>query len=103
MSEGFTLLASGIAGLLVGAMYFGGLWWTVNRSVATSSPALLFVCSFALRTAIAVAAFYLVGRGHGERLLLCLLGFVIARIVIARLTCTPAGTGAAVTEARRAP
>ena len=38
---------------------------------------------------IVLAGFYFVGRGHWERLLVCLLGFVIARFIVMRLTRTP--------------
>jgi F1F0 ATPase subunit 2 len=37
---------------------------------------------------IALAGFYVVSRGHWERLLLCLVGFVIARLVVMWLTRT---------------
>jgi F1F0 ATPase subunit 2 len=47
---------------------------------------LWFFASLLLRTSIALAGFYLVARGHWERLLVCLLGFVIARLVVTRLT-----------------
>ena len=39
---------------------------------------------------IALAGFYLCRGGHWERLLLCLLGFVIARLVVTWLTRLPA-------------
>jgi hypothetical protein len=35
---------------------------------------------------IALAGFYFVSGGHWERLLLCLVGFVIARLVVTWLT-----------------
>jgi hypothetical protein len=38
-----------------------------------------------LRMIAALAGFYFVSRGHAERLLLCLLGFVIARLIVTRL------------------
>jgi F1F0 ATPase subunit 2 len=35
---------------------------------------------------IALAGFYFVARGDWKKLLLCLLGFLIARVVVLRLT-----------------
>ena len=47
-----------------------------------------FFGSLLLRTSITVTGFILVARGHWERLLVCLLGFVMARLVVTRLTRT---------------
>ena len=70
------------AGLLLGAMFFGGLWWTVRRAVSSGCPALWFAGSLLLRLGLALAGFYVVGAHHWERLLSCLLGFVVARLVV---------------------
>jgi F1F0 ATPase subunit 2 len=78
-----------VAGLGLGAIFYGGLWWTVRKGVSSTRPALWFVGSLLLRTSIALAGFYLVGRGHWEWLLACLLGFVIARVMVTRLTGPP--------------
>ena len=42
--------------------------------------------SLLLRMSIALAGFYFVGGGHWNRLLLCLLGFVMARLAVTWLT-----------------
>jgi len=90
MNDAFALILSGLAGGVIGAIFFGGLWWTVRKGVASPRPALWFFGSLLLRTAITLAGFYLVvAGGHWERLLLCLLGFVIARVVVTRLTRPP--------------
>jgi F1F0 ATPase subunit 2 len=79
-----------VAGALLGALFFGGLWWTVRRGVSSHRPALWFLGSSLLRTTVALAGFYLVAGGQWDRLLACLLGFVIARLVVTRLTPPPA-------------
>ncbi len=86
MHETLSLLGAGVAGLALGGLFFGGLWWTVRKSVTSRRPALLFVSSFVLRTGLTLAGFYWVGGAAWQRLLLCLLGFVIARFVVLRLT-----------------
>ena len=58
-----------VAGVLLGAIFFGGLWWTVRKGVSSKQPALWFFGSLLLRMSIALAGFYFVGRGHWERLL----------------------------------
>ena len=80
MNETLILLLAWMAGGALGAIFFGGLWWTVRKGVSSPRPALWFLGSLLLRMSIALAGFYFVGRGHWERLLLCLLGFVMARL-----------------------
>jgi len=80
-------LASGLAmGVLLGAIFYGGLWWTVRHGVSSKRVAVWFFGSLLLRVGVALAGFYFVSGGHWERLLLCLLGFVIARVVVTWLT-----------------
>ena len=89
MNEMLSLLFAGVAGFLLGAIFFGGLWWTVRKGLSSKQPALWFVGSVLLRMGIVLAGFYLVGREDWKRLLACLLGFVIARFVVTRLTRVP--------------
>jgi F1F0 ATPase subunit 2 len=77
------------AGLLLGAIFFGGLWWTVRKGVFSKSPALWFLGSMLLRMGIVLAGFYFVGCGDWQRLVTCLLGFIIARFIVMRLTRMP--------------
>ncbi|TAL84508.1 MAG: ATP synthase subunit I [Rhodanobacter sp.] len=75
-----------LAGVGLGAIFFGGLWWTVRKGVTSRQPALWFMGSLLLRMGLVVAGFALVGGGDWRRLLLCLLGLAIGRIVVTRLT-----------------
>ena len=89
MTETVTLMLAGAAGWLLGAIFFGGLWWTVRRGLSSKRPALWFLGSLLVRMSIALPGFYFVGRGHWERLAACLLGFVFARLVVTWLTRAP--------------
>jgi F1F0 ATPase subunit 2 len=89
MNETLTPALALAAGLLLGAFFFGGLWWTVRKGVSAKRPALMFLGSLLLRTAVTVAGFYVVGDGHWQRLLACLLGFVIARFIVTMLAGPP--------------
>ena len=86
MNETVTLVLAWVAGLLLGAIFFGGLWWTIRKGLLSKRSALWFLGSLVLRTSIALVGFYFIARGHWERLLVCLLGFVIARLIVMRLT-----------------
>ena len=75
-----------IAGMSLGALFFGGLWWTVQKGLSARQPALWFGSSLLLRSAIVLAGFYFVGGPDWQRLLVCLLGFLIARLIVTRWT-----------------
>lgn len=82
MNEVLLLALVFSAGMVLGAIFFGGLWWTVRKVVSSGHPALLFFGSLLLRMSIALAGFYFVSGDHWDRLLLCLVGFVMARLVV---------------------
>jgi F1F0 ATPase subunit 2 len=91
MSDILALALALVVGALLGAFFFGGLWWTVQKGVVSESPALWFLGSLLLRTSLILAGFYLVSQGHWSRLVVCLLGFLIARVIVVnRLTRAPA-------------
>jgi len=88
MNEIIFLALALVAGLLLGSIFFGGLWWTVRKGVSSKSPALWFLGSRLLRTGIVLAGFYFVGSGNWQRLVTCLAGFIIARVMVMLLTRT---------------
>lgn len=75
-----------IAGIVLGAIFFGGLLWTVRKGVSAKHPAFWFFGSMLLRTCIVVLGFYLILGDSWQRLLAGLLGFIVARVVVVRLT-----------------
>ena len=89
MNEFLGLVLALAAGLSLGAIFFGGLWWTVRKGVSSKHPAFWFLGSLLLRMSLVVAGFYFVGCGDWQRLVVCLLGFIIARFCVMRLTRTP--------------
>jgi len=89
MNETVTLILVGVVGAALGAIFFGGLWWTVRKGVSSPRPALWFLGSMVLRMSIVLTGFYFFGSGNWKRLLACLLGFIIARFIVVRLTRTP--------------
>jgi F1F0 ATPase subunit 2 len=80
------LILALLEGILIGFVFFGGLWWTVRRGVISEHPASLFFGSLLVRTTVAVVAFYFVSMEGWQPLTACLIGFVIGRILISRIT-----------------
>ena len=77
-------------GILLGAIFFTGLWWTIRHGLSSRRPGFWFICSMLLRTGFTVTGFYLLlalpDNGSGWKALAAgLLGFVIARLAATRL------------------
>jgi F1F0 ATPase subunit 2 len=66
----------------LGLFYFGGLWLTVRQLPTCRWPAPLLVGSFLGRTALTLVGFYLIMGGRWERMLACLVGFMMARLFL---------------------
>jgi F1F0 ATPase subunit 2 len=104
MNDAVILMLAVAAGVLLGVAFFGGLWWTVQKSLASKHPALWILSSLVLRTVISLAGLYFVSGGQWDRLLACLLGFVIARFIVTRLVGPRIGPGnSGAKEFRHAP
>ena len=79
----WTILAV-LAGGLLGVVYFGGLWWTVQRIERSHWAGFLVLGSFLLRSALVLAGIYVVAAGSWVRVLCALVGFMVSRIIITR-------------------
>jgi F1F0 ATPase subunit 2 len=88
MNNILALLVVLLSGFGLGTLFFGGLWWTVRKGLTSSYAALWFFGSTLLRTGLVVAGFYFVSLGDWRKLLICLLGFVIARFAVTWFTRT---------------
>lgn len=78
------------AGIVLGLIFYGGLWWTVTRGLTSSHAHWWFLGSFWLRLAIALGGFYIVAQGDWKNLLICFAGFILARVAVRLLTKDPA-------------
>lgn len=86
MSDVLNLMLAGMAGVALGVIFFGGLWWTIRKGVSSRRPALWFLGSLLVRMGIALTGFYFVSLGNWQRLVACLIGFVVARLAVTWLS-----------------
>ena len=89
MNETASLVLALAAGVLLGVIFFGGLWWTIHRGLSSQHPALWFLSSLLLRTAIVLAGFYVMALDGWRTLLAGLIGFVAARLAVTWFTREP--------------
>lgn len=90
MNEFLSLAAALIAGVILGVFFFGGLWWTVRKGMASERVALWFVGSMLIRTSVVLLGFYFILGDDWRRVVAGLIGFIFARILVTRLTRSPA-------------
>jgi F1F0 ATPase subunit 2 len=77
-----------VSGMVLGTIFFGGLWWTVIYATKACRPGRWFVCSMLLRTGLVISGFYLLldlSSAGWTTLLAGLAGFSLARIAATRL------------------
>jgi len=86
MNEVLYMILAFAAGIVLGTLFYGGLWLTVKRSINAKVPALWLIAGFIIRVSITLIGFYYISRGNWMRLLICLLGFIIARVLVFWLT-----------------
>lgn len=75
-----------LIGLIIGGVFFGGLWWTVRVIMAGKRSATWLLGSLLLRMGIALTGFYLVARENWQYLVLSVVGFMMARAIVKWLT-----------------
>lgn len=86
MSEILYMILAFIVGMALGIFFFGGLWFTVKKAVTAKIPAIWFFSSFIFRVSVVMLGFYFISPGGWQRLIVSLLGFIVARFVVTYLT-----------------
>jgi F1F0 ATPase subunit 2 len=74
-----------LTGVGLGLFFYGGLWWTVSRSVDAPMAGILFGVSLLLRMGVVAAGFLLISHGSWVRALCCLIGFSAVRFVLTKI------------------
>ncbi|MBM4235842.1 MAG: hypothetical protein FJ152_05155 [Firmicutes bacterium] len=76
------LVLAFLAGTAMGTLFFGGLWWTVQKMTGARKPYLLSLTSFLIRTTVILFCFYLLLQSGWYNLFAALFGFLLARTVV---------------------
>jgi len=69
-------------GIILGIIFFGGLYLTVEKLKTVKSPSILLLLSFFLRMAILLGGLYLVSRNGFKDILFALLGIILVKFVM---------------------
>ena len=79
-------LISFIAGIALGIVFFGGLWLTVRKAMSSNRPAIWFVASLLIRSALVISGLYWATGQQWQRLLVSLSGFILSRFLVLYVT-----------------
>ncbi len=71
-----------IGGIVLGVLFFGGLWATVRMVTKAKVPAIWLLTSLLIRFLITLLGFYYIGAGSWKTMLTCALGFWIGRMIV---------------------
>ena len=76
------VLAFGI-GIILGLLFFGGLYITIQKLETVKNPALIMILSFMVRMGVLVLAFYYISTSGGyKEVLFALAGVILTRFVL---------------------
>lgn len=74
-----------LAGLVLGFLYFGGLWLTLRKLASAKQPAFLVLGSYLGRLVLCLAGFAAVAVTTGLRgILICTAAFIAVRVIMVR-------------------
>ncbi|MEP7703766.1 ATP synthase subunit I [Paraglaciecola sp. 25GB23A] len=80
----FALFLALLAGVILGCAFFYSLWFTVQKGLQSNNPAFWFLGGVLLRMSSALLVFYWMSNNNMWRLIVCLIGFILGRLLITR-------------------
>lgn len=86
MNEVLNLILVLLIGLLLGIVFYGGLWLTVKMTLNKPNPGLWLLLSFVLRMAVVLVGLYAISGKDWKAMLVGLFGVIIARPIVQRFT-----------------
>lgn len=84
------LFCAVVAGCLGGAMFFGGLWWTVRQLASVKHPQRMLMASFLVRAVLLFVLAYAAGIEQFDSVIGYFAGVMVSRAVVTRFIRTVA-------------
>lgn len=76
------MIVAFIVGILVGSLFFGGLYLTVKKLTSLKYPALFMMLSLIVRLVILAGGIYLIMDGGIKNVLSAMAGIILVRFVM---------------------
>ncbi|HCU08273.1 MAG TPA: ATP synthase subunit I [Clostridiales bacterium] len=71
-----------LIGISLGLVFFGGLYWTVQKLADVKHPSLLMTVSLLFRMTVLLAVLFYVSKGGYQGVLFTLAGMLLVRVVM---------------------
>ena len=71
-----------IGGILLGIIFFGGLYWSIKQLSKAKYPAILMSISALVRMGVLIVGIYLLSDNNIKNILSILLGVILVKIVM---------------------
>lgn len=71
-----------IGGIFLGIIFFGGLYWSVNKLTKVKRPAFLMIISALVRMSILIGGIYFIAGDDIKKILSILGGVVLVKIIM---------------------
>lgn len=71
-----------LIGMGLGIVFFGGLYWTVQKLADAKHPSLLMSASLLVRMAVLLGVLFYVSKGGYKGILLTMAGMLLVRVVM---------------------
>jgi len=71
-----------IGGILLGIIFFGGLYWSVNQLTKVQYPAALMIVSALVRMGIILFGVYLLADNNIKNVLAILIGIILVKVIM---------------------
>ena len=71
-----------LIGIILGLVYFGGLYFSVDRMNKAKYPAMLMTLSFLIRMGILIGVFFYLSRFGYEMMIFALIGVILTRFIL---------------------
>jgi len=78
------MVYSFFGGIILGLIFFGGLYYTTQKLPKAKKPALLMFSSITIRMIILVGGLYLIFSNEISRLLIAILGVFISKYIVVK-------------------
>lgn len=69
-------------GVILGIVFFGGLYWTIHKLTEVKQPGFLMIGSLIFRMALLLSVLYYVSRSGYKGILYALFGMLLVRIIM---------------------
>jgi F1F0 ATPase subunit 2 len=79
-----TIVIGALSGLMLGVLFYGGLWLTIKAAKKKRQPLPLFAASFIVRSMVTISGLFLLARSGPASMLAAVAAMLLIRTLLVR-------------------